>query len=217
MIVGEKTNTIIWHELVGENAEEIEEEMDVFVEERREGDGIEIDGADGHDRTLTSNEFKLWATPSKGPECTKMVKNTQPVDELEVAVTSDIEREQVESALNIDCSSINNDEEQKDKKTRQANSLQVPLLQLEVWSTTLRSLIKGKKKFQHQDLINLKNTLDEIYHNRANIAATSSLAQEVYKVSQLEAHDVPNKDELRLRASAGKSTRYWDIRRHEDV
>jgi hypothetical protein len=60
-------------------------------------------------------------------------------------------------------------------------------------------------------LIDLENALQEIYNKRANISATSSLAQEVYKVTQLEVHDVPNQDELRLRALARKSTKYWGI------
>jgi hypothetical protein len=61
---------------------------------------------------------------SKAPESTKMVKNIQSVDGLEG----------------------DEDEEMRDD----VNSPQVPLPQLECWSTTLRSLLKGKKKFQHQ-------------------------------------------------------------------
>ena len=120
----------------------------------------------------------------------------------------------------------------EDEKMRDdVNSPQVPPPQLECWSTTLRSLLKGKKKFQHQvllrslfpcslklskipfhqDLINLKDALQEIYNKRANISGTSSLAQEVYNVTQLEIHDVPNQDELGLRALARKSTQYWGI------
>ena len=57
-------------------------------------------------------------------EWTKMVKNLHAVDGLEG---------------------------QKDEKTRDdLNSPQVPLPQLEDWSTTLRSLLKGKKRFQPQ-------------------------------------------------------------------
>ena len=60
----------------------------------------------------------------KAPERTKMVKNIWAVRGLEG---------------------------QKDEETRDdVNSLQVPLSQLKDWSTTLRSLSKGKKKFQHQ-------------------------------------------------------------------
>ena len=61
---------------------------------------------------------------SKAPEWSKIVKNVQALDGLEV----------------------HEDEEMTDG----ANSLQVPLPQLECWSSTLRSLLKGKKKFQHQ-------------------------------------------------------------------
>ena len=64
-------------------------------------------------------------------------------------------------------------------------------------------------------MINPKNALQEIYNKRANISATSCLAQEVYKVTQLEDYDVPNEDELRLRALARESTRYWGIGRYE--
>ena len=63
--------------------------------------------------------------------------------------------------------------------------------------------------------MDLKNALQEIYNKRAIISATSSLAQEVCKVTQLEDHDVPNDDELRLRALARESMRYWGIGRHE--
>ena len=60
---------------------------------------------------------------SEAPEWMKMVKNIQAMDGLEG---------------------------QEDKETRDdVNSPQVPLPQLEDWSTTLRSLLKGKKKFQH--------------------------------------------------------------------
>jgi hypothetical protein len=62
-------------------------------------------------------------------------------------------------------------------------------------------------------LIDLKDALQEIYNKRENISATSSLAQEVYKVTQLEIHDVPNQDELSLRVLARKSTQYWGIGR----
>jgi hypothetical protein len=66
-------------------------------------------------------------------------------------------------------------------------------------------------------LIDIKDALQEIYNKRANIPATSSLAQEVYKVTQLEVHDVPNQDELELRAMARKTTRYWGIGGHRDA
>jgi hypothetical protein len=63
---------------------------------------------------------------SKAQEWTKMVKNIQAM-------------------------SVDGLEGQEDEVTRDdANSPQVPLPQLEGWSTTLRSLLKGKKKFQHQ-------------------------------------------------------------------
>ena len=61
---------------------------------------------------------------TKAPEGTKMVKNTQAVDGLEG----------------------HEDEEMRED----VNLPQVPLPQLEYWSTTLRSLLKGKKKFQDQ-------------------------------------------------------------------
>ena len=60
----------------------------------------------------------------KAPEWTKMVKNIQSVDGLEGQ----------------------EDEEMRDH----VNSPQVPPPQLECWSTTIRSLLKGKKKFQRQ-------------------------------------------------------------------
>ena len=62
---------------------------------------------------------------SKEPEWTKMIKSIQAVDGLE---------------------------RQEDEETRDnVNSPpRVPLPQLEDWSTTLRSLLKGKKKFQYQ-------------------------------------------------------------------
>jgi len=144
IMVGEKTDTIIWYDLAAK-----EEEEEAFEEEGSELDELEMD-EDGHDRTLTADELRLLETPSKVPEWMEMVKSNQPVDELGMAVTSDIERRQVENALKRHCSSIDNSEEQEDEETRHANSLQVPLLQLEDWSTTLLSLIKGKKKFQLQ-------------------------------------------------------------------
>ena len=61
---------------------------------------------------------------SIAPEWTKIVKNIRAVDGLEGQ----------------------EDEEMRDD----VNSPQVPLPQLEGWSTTLRSLLKGKKKFQQQ-------------------------------------------------------------------
>ena len=61
---------------------------------------------------------------SEAPESMKKVKNIQAVEGLEG----------------------HEDEEVRDD----VNSPQVPLPQLECWSTTLRSLLKGKKKFQHQ-------------------------------------------------------------------
>lgn len=130
------------------------------------------------------------------------------------------------NAPNSHRSSVDNDGDKEDEEMRyDTNSLQVPLAQLEDWSIALRSLIKGKKRFQdqvcwdlfpplnflifacgsHQDLINLKNILQEIYNNRAKISATSSLAQVVYELSRLGAHDVPNGDELGLRALARQS------------
>lgn len=71
--------------------------------------------------TPESVEEKM--TP-KALEWTKIDKNIQAVDGLEG----------------------HEDEEMRDD----VSSLQVPLQQLECWSTTLRSLLKGKKKFQHQ-------------------------------------------------------------------
>ena len=59
----------------------------------------------------------------KAPERMKMVENIQAEDGLE---------------------------SQKEEETKDMSSLQVPLWQLEDWSTTLRSLLKGKKRFQHQ-------------------------------------------------------------------
>ena len=61
---------------------------------------------------------------SKGPECSKMVKNFQAVDGLKG-------QEDEETGVDV-------------------NSPQVPLPQLEDWSTTVRSLLKGKKNFQRQ-------------------------------------------------------------------
>ena len=61
---------------------------------------------------------------AKAPERTKTIKNIQAVDGLEG---------------------------QEDEETRDdVNSPKVPLQLLEDWSTTLRALLKGKKKFQHQ-------------------------------------------------------------------
>jgi len=158
------------------------------------------------------DEKEIVNNSAEAPEWT--VKNIQTVNGLGMAIRSDIDREKGENTQNEHYSSINDNEGQEDEETRDnVNSPQVPLPHLDNWSTALRSLIKGKKKFQHQDMIDLKNTLEEIYDNRANISATSSLAQEVYEVSQLDVHDVPNQDEVGLRALAGKSTRYWGIGR----
>ena len=78
-------------------------------------------------------EFVEEKNTSSAPEWTKVVKSVQTVDRLEGQ----------------------EDEVMKDE----VNSTQVPQPQLECWSTTLRSLLKGKKRFQHQvccDLFCLK-------------------------------------------------------------
>lgn len=55
------------------------------------------------------------------------------------------------NAPNSHRSSIDNDGDKEDEEMRyDTNSLQVPLAQLEEWSIALRSLIKGKKRFQDQ-------------------------------------------------------------------
>ena len=59
--------------------------------------------------------------------------------------------------------------------------------------------------------------LQEIYNKRANISSTSSLALEVYKVTQLEIYDMPNQDDLSLITLARKSTQYWGFGRQRDA
>lgn len=122
MTIGEKnTDIAIWYDSTGEDAEADEE----VCEEKMDVNEQEMD------------ELKLFEFPCKAPERTKIIKNTQPVDALGVAV--------------ISCPSVNNHETQEDEETTvDANSLHLPIQELEDWSTTLRSLIKGKKRFQHQ-------------------------------------------------------------------
>jgi hypothetical protein len=82
---------------------------------------------------------------------TKACKNIQAADG--VAITSHVEKEKAKDTLKEHCPSIDNDEGRNDEETRDnLNSPheQVPLPHLEDWSTALHSLIKGKKKFQHQ-------------------------------------------------------------------
>ena len=128
MIIGEKKENItIWYDAMGEDTEAIDKEDN------------EVD------------EPKHLKIQSNTPEWSEMVKDIRAVEELEGAMTSDIEREQVENALNSYHQSIDKDEDREEEERKyDANSLQVPLPQLEYHLTILRSLIKGKKKFQHQ-------------------------------------------------------------------
>ncbi|KAF8966481.1 hypothetical protein BDZ97DRAFT_1756616 [Flammula alnicola] len=81
------------------------------------------------------------------------------------------------------------------------------------WTAALWSLVKGKKKVEYQDLLDLKKALQDIHTNAAHIKHTSSLADAVYTVANLQIRDVPDKDEMGLRALARKSVRAWGIRK----
>ena len=96
---------------------------------------------------ITNNEIVI--NSPKSPEWTETCQAADGV-----AITSHVEEERDKDTLKEHCPSIDNDQgHQEDEETR--NDLnspheQVPLPHLEDWSTTLHSLIKGKKKFQHQ-------------------------------------------------------------------
>ncbi|PPQ69655.1 hypothetical protein CVT25_014090 [Psilocybe cyanescens] len=81
--------------------------------------------------------------------------------------------------------------------------------QVEKWWSALHSLVKGKKRFQEQDLLDLKDALQGIYDNRRHISPTSSVADTVYTIMQMRVGDIPGEDEIGLRALARKSVRAW--------
>jgi len=72
-------------------------------------------------------------------------------------------------------------------------------------------LSKTHELFPPQDLLRLKSILDDVYVSRQHILPDSSLAETVYSLSQLDVTDIPNKDNLGLRALARKSVRAWGI------
>ena len=146
------------HQLVRKMQDPSYEDVTVLGKRRREGVIIEekkkditmgYDVVDGEDAEVVPEDEgaevhqldmdELLETPSRGPEWTKIVPT---LEKPGVAITSDIGKEYP---------SIDNDEDQEDEEMQHdVDSPQVPVLQLLDWSATLRVLIKGKKRFQHQ-------------------------------------------------------------------
>lgn len=69
--------------------------------------------------------------------------------------------------------------------------------------------------FFHQDMLYLKDILQNVHANHAHIQPSSSLAKAVLAVANLGQEYIPNKDKLELRLSARKSIRAWGI--HEEL
>ncbi|KAF9563313.1 hypothetical protein CPC08DRAFT_706026 [Agrocybe pediades] len=85
--------------------------------------------------------------------------------------------------------------------------------EMELWSAALQSLLKGKKKFQQQDMVDLQKILQSIYANREHIPRDSVLANTVLTVANLPVSDVPFADKIGLRAEARKSVRAWGLKK----
>ncbi|KDR74459.1 hypothetical protein GALMADRAFT_227512 [Galerina marginata CBS 339.88] len=89
--------------------------------------------------------------------------------------------------------------------------------EVEQWRSVLQSLLKGKKKFGDEDMQHLKDTLQSIHAHRTLIGPTSALAETVYAIANLRAEDIPDKDQVGLRALARKSVRAWGIRKQRNA
>ena len=105
-------------------------------------------------------------------------------------------------------------------------------LRIDQWTIVLKSFIKGKKKFQpqvcciyitrfpcchlntlmSQDMLDMKQALMDVYVNRDYIEPSSELGQIVLAFSNFPANDIPDDDELGLRALATKSVQAWSAR-----
>ncbi|KIM42827.1 hypothetical protein M413DRAFT_26811 [Hebeloma cylindrosporum] len=83
---------------------------------------------------------------------------------------------------------------------------------IDQWTMLLKSFIKGKKQFQPQDMLDMKQALLDVHANRDNIELDSELAQVVLAFSNFPPIDFPDGDELGLRALAAKSVQAWGAR-----